>query len=169
MALQGGHRFQVSMAEVFPAGLFAMGVDQAQDYDEKTKNRTPSKDKQTGSLVWTVTCIDRDPEARTKEVKVKVLAPYMPELPPEILAGSGLRPVAFTGMTITPYIDEGRGRARIVYSYRANGVAQPVEQGAPGANGAHQGQDAGKAPSGSATATGRSVGQAPAAGSSRAA
>ena len=163
MALQGGHRFQVSMAEVFPAGLFAMGVDQAQDYDEKTKNRTPSKDKQTGSLVWTVTCIDRDPEARIKEVKVKVLAPYMPELPPEILPGSGLRPIAFTGMTITPYIDEGRGRARIVYSYRASGLAQPVESIQPGQHAGQSAQGPGKAPSGSATQTGRSVGQAPAA------
>ena len=72
MALQGGHRFAVSMADVFPYGVYAMSVEQAQDYDEKSGRRTPSKDKQTGELVWTVTVIDRDPEAREKQVKVKV-------------------------------------------------------------------------------------------------
>ena len=124
MALQGGHRFKVSMADVFPCGLYAMGVEQAEDYDATTRARTPSRDKQTGELVWTVTCIDRDPEARKKEVKVKVTAPVMPVLPEEVLPGSGLRAVDFSGLTITPYIEEGRGggRARMAYSIRAGGV-----------------------------------------------
>ncbi|MFI7585924.1 hypothetical protein ACIB24_02475 [Spongisporangium articulatum] len=152
MALQGGHRFAVSMDEVFPHGLYAMSVDQAQDFDEKTRARTPSKDKQTGSLVWSVTCIDRDPEARVKEVKVKLLAPYMPELPPEIVPGSGLRPIAFSGMTITPYIDEGRGRARLAYSMRATGLSA-ASIGASGQDGA------GRAPAGSATSAPRGPGQ----------
>ncbi|MFI7586978.1 plasmid replication, integration and excision activator [Spongisporangium articulatum] len=158
MALQGGHRFAVSMDEVFPHGLYAMSVDQAQDFDEKTRARTPSKDKQTGSLVWSVTCIDRDPEARVKEVKVKLLAPYMPELPPEIVPGSGLRPIAFSGMTITPYIDEGRGRARLAYSMRATGLAaaQLAQPGVPGGPGQ---EGAGRAPAGSATSAPRGPGQ----------
>ena len=75
MALQGGHRFAVSMGDVFPDGVYAMSVEQAQDYDEKSGRRTPSKDKQTGEWVWTVTVIDRDPEAREKQVKVKVTGP----------------------------------------------------------------------------------------------
>jgi hypothetical protein len=146
MALQGGHRFAVSMAEAFPYGLYAMGVEQAQDYNEKTGKRTPARDKHNGDqFVWTVTCIDRDPEARTKEVRVKVTGPHMPVLPDEVLPGSGLRAVEFTGMTATPYVEEGRGngRARLALSFRASGVHAQ-----------------GKAPAGSTTQTGRSGGQA---------
>jgi hypothetical protein len=144
MALMGGHRFAVSMADAFPHGLYAMGVEQAQDYNESNKSRTPSRDKQTNDLVWTVTCIDRDPDARVKEVKIKVLAPHSPELPEEIVPGSGLRLVEFSGMTVTPYVDEGRGRARLTFSFRATGVHAQ-----------------GKAPASSATQAGRPGGQAP--------
>lgn len=145
MALQGGHRFAVSMLDVFPHGLFALGVEQAQDFNEKTRARVPAKDKQTGELVWTVSCIDRDPEARQKEVRVKVTAPYCPTLPEELVAGSGIRPVEFSGLTVTPYVEDGRGggRARLAFSFRATGVHAQ-----------------GKAPAGSATQTGRSGGQA---------
>ena len=123
MALQGGHRFTVSMAEAFRYGLYAMGVEQAMDYDEKTGRQSPTKDKQTGDLVWTVTCIDRDPEIRgTREVKIKVLGPHMPALPPEIAPNSGIRPVEFTGLTVTPYVSENGRRARLALSYRATGV-----------------------------------------------
>ena len=124
MALIGGHRFAVSMADVFPHGVYAMSVEQAMDYDEKSGRRTPSKDKQSGELVWTVTVIDRDPEAREKQVKVKVTGPVQPVLPGEIMPGSGLHPVDFTDVTITPYVSEGRGggRARLAYSMRASGV-----------------------------------------------
>src|SRR3954464_13647604 len=145
MALQGGHRFAVSMADVFPYGVYAMGVEQAQDYDEKSGRRTPAKDKRTGEWVWTVTVIDRDPEAREKQVKVKVLAPVQPVLPGEIAPGTGLHAVDFGGLTITPYVNEGRagGRPRMAYSLRATEVYAQ-----------------GKAPAGSATPTGRSGGQA---------
>ena len=144
MALQGGHRFAVSMADVFAHGVYAMSVEQAMDYDEKSGRRTPSKDKQTGELVWTVTVIDRDPEAREKQVKVKVTGPVQPVLPGEIMPGSGLHAVDFTDVTITPYVSEGRGggRARLAYSLRASGVYVQ-----------------GKAPAG--TASGRVGGQAP--------
>src|SRR3954453_3430646 len=147
MALQGGYRFPVAMGDVFPDGCYAMSVEQAQDYDEKSGRRTPSKDKQTGELVWTVTVIDRDREAREKQVKVKVTSPVQPVLPGEIMPGSGLHAVEFTGLTITPYVNEGRagGRARMAYSLRATGVYPQ-----------------GKAPAGSAP--GRSRGLAPAGG-----
>ena len=152
MALQGGHRFAVAMDEVFPYGVYAMGVEQAQDYDEKTGRRSPSKDKQTGELVWTVTVMDRDPEARTKEVKVKVLAPVQPVLPEEIAPGTGLHACRFEGLTITPYIVDGPvgRRAKLGYSLRATAVL-PM----------------GKAPAGSAPqqGSGRSGGQAPGGGS----
>jgi hypothetical protein len=148
MALQGGHRFPVSMADVFPYGVYAMGVEQAQDYDEKSGRRSPAKDKVTGELVWTVTVIDRDPEAREKQVKVKVSAPVQPVLPGEIAPGTGLHAVDFEALTVTAYVSEGRGggRARLAYSFRAAGVHAQ-----------------GKAPAGSAS--GRSGGQAPSGGS----
>jgi hypothetical protein len=154
MALQGGHRFAVSMADLFPHGVYAMGVEQAEDYDAATKRRTPSKDKQSGELVWTVTCIDRDPDARKKEIKVKVTGPYMPVLPEEILPGSGLRLVDFSGLTATPYVEEGKGggRARLALSFRATGV-----------------HEQGKAPVDSATVTGRSGRQASGSGENKAA
>jgi hypothetical protein len=119
MALLSGHRFPVSMADAFPHGLYALGVEQAMDYDAATKRRTPSKDKQTGELVWSVSCIDRDPEARVKQFQVKVTAPYCPEMPPEIAPDSGIRPIEFSGMTVTPYVDQ---RGRLALSYRATGV-----------------------------------------------
>src|SRR3954447_5548653 len=135
MALQGGHRFAVSMGDVFPDGVYAMSVEQAQDYDEKSGRRTPSKDKQSGEWVWTVTVIDRDPEAREKQVKVKVSAPVQPVLPGEIMPGSGLHAVDFTGLTITPYVNEGRagGGARMGSSLRATGL---YAQGTPPAGSA---------------------------------
>jgi hypothetical protein len=127
MALVGGHRFGVSMGEVFPHGVFALTVEEAMDFDEKSGRRSPSKDKVTGLRVYAVTCIDRDPEARRKEVKVKVLADVQPVLPVEVLPGSGLCSVVFSGMTVTPYVEDGRGggRSRLAVSLRATGVHEP--------------------------------------------
>jgi hypothetical protein len=151
----GGHRFPVSMADLFPHGVYAMGVEQAMDWDSRTGKRTPTKDNHAGDqLVWTVTCIDRDPEARKKEVKVKVTAPYMPVLPEEILPGSGLRLVEFTGLTATPYQEEvpPPRKSKLLMSFRATGV-----------------HEQGKAPTGSATVTGRSGGPASSSGDHKAA
>ncbi len=152
MALQGGHRFAVDMDDVFLHGVYAMGVEQAMDYDEKTGRRSPAKDKVTGELVWTVTVMDRDPEARVKEVKVKVTGPYCPVLPGEIAPGTGLHACAFEGLTVTPYIVDGPvgRRSKLGYSFRATKV---IAQG--------------KAPAATATQTGnsRGGGQAPAGGS----
>src|SRR4051795_3437582 len=136
MALQGGHRFAVSMGDVFPDGVYAMSVEQAQDYDEKSGRRTPSKDKQTGEWVWTVTVIDRDrgEQVREKQVKVKVSAPVMPMLPGEVAPESGLHPVDFTGLTVTPYVVEARGpmgRGRLGGSLRAAGGDAPGKAPAP--------------------------------------
>jgi hypothetical protein len=150
MALQGGHRFAVSMLEAFPHGLYAMGVEQAMDYDEHTGRQTPSKDKVTGELVWTVTCIDRDPMIRgPREVKVKVLSTYCPTLPNEILPNSGIRPVEFTGLVVTAYVSEQGRRARLAFSYRATQVWQqgkvPAElQPQRSAHGAAQGPPPGE-------------------------
>jgi hypothetical protein len=132
MALIGGHRFAVSMGDVFPAGVYALKVEAAEDYDEKTGRRTPTTDKLTGERVWTVTCMDRDPVARKAEVKVKVTAPVQPVLPDELLPDSGLSAVEFSGLTVTPYVDESGRRARLAFSFRATGVhAQGKAPAAP--------------------------------------
>jgi hypothetical protein len=51
MALRNGSRFAVSMADVFPDGCYLVpdSFSEVQDYDEKTKVRTPSTDKVTAS------------------------------------------------------------------------------------------------------------------------
>jgi hypothetical protein len=155
MALMGGHRFAVSMAEAYEHGLYALKVEQAEDYDEKTGRRTPAKDKVTGELVWTVTCMDRDPATRKAEVKIKVTAPYMPVLPPEILPGAGIAAVEFSGLTVTPYVEETGRRARLAFSIRATGIhAQgkaPAAPAGPGSGPAAGGRPAGQsAPDGKA-------------------
>ena len=144
MALIGGHRFAVSMGDVFPAGVYALKVEQAEDYDEKTNRRTPSKDKVTGEYVWTVTCMDRDPATRKVEVKVKVTAPVMPVLPEEIAPGAGIRSVEFSGLTVTPYVDESGRRARLAFSFRATGVHPQgkAPAGPTGPSGPHAGPGA---------------------------
>jgi hypothetical protein len=160
MALQGGHRFAVSMADAFVDGVYAMSVVQATDYDEKTGRRPASKDKQTGEWVWTVTCMDREVNPNvpgSREVKVKVTGPVCPSLGEEIAPGTGLHAVVFEGLTVTPYLVEGAPgrRARLAYSFRATGLHAQ-----------------GKAPTGSTTqtagpsGTGRSGGPAPAGGQS---
>jgi hypothetical protein len=76
-----------------------------------------------------LTGIDRDPDAREKQVKVKVTAAVQPVLPGEIMPGTGLHAVEFTGLTITPYVNEGRGRARLAFSVRAAGVVAHGQAG----------------------------------------
>jgi hypothetical protein len=140
-----GHRFPVSMADLYPHGLYAMSVEEAQDYDEKTGRRTPARDKLTGERVYNVTGYDRGPDVRPRDrqVTVKVSAPVQPVLPGEIAPGTGLHAVEFTGLTVTPYISENGARARLAYSIRATGMYAQ-----------------GKAPADSTTPTGRSGGPA---------
>ena len=147
MALLSGHRFQIEFDTAFPHGVFACKVQQAEDYNERTRRRTPAKDERTGLLIWTVSCIDRDPEARSNEVKIKVLAEHQPVLPGEIAPGTNLHPVVFSDLTVTPYVAEGAPgrRPQLAYSYRSTGM-----------------RALGKAPA--APAPGRGSGQAPSGG-----
>ena len=50
MALRNGSRFPVSMHDVFGTAVTWCpdSIAEAQDYDEKTKRRTPAVDKLTG-------------------------------------------------------------------------------------------------------------------------
>ena len=105
MALRNGSRFAVSMHEVFPHGchLVPDSITEAQDYDEKTKRRTPSVDKVTGKRVFQCRVVDMDPdlEGRSREVVVKILADRMPAPPTR----QPFELVDFDGLQVTPYVD----------------------------------------------------------------
>jgi len=76
--IKGGTRFAVTNQQVFPQGCHLMpeSITEAQDYDEKTRTRTPSVDKLTGKRVWQCRVADMDPEleGRSRETVVKILA-----------------------------------------------------------------------------------------------
>lgn len=121
MALKGGTRFAVPFEAVFPHGcvLVPGSVAEVQDYDERTKTRTPSTDKVTGQRVYQVRVMDMDPElgARSREVAVKILADVQP-VPPV----GPFQPVEFEELTVTPYVNNA---GRLAYSYRATGLSAP--------------------------------------------
>src|SRR5579859_1943550 len=121
MALQGP--IQVEFGHVFPHGAFAAGGFEAvRDFDASSGDRfVQSKDKTTSLPLWVVEVIDADPEARTKTVKIKVAAQSEPVLPPAP-AGLPFVPVEFTGLTVTPYVNQA---GRLAYSLKAAGVRAP--------------------------------------------
>ena len=89
------------MTEVFPHGccLVPDSITEAQDYDEKTKRRTPSVDKVTGTKVWQCRVSDLDPDlaGRSRETMVKILADRMP-VPP---TRQPFELVEFDGLVVT--------------------------------------------------------------------
>jgi hypothetical protein len=121
MALQGP--IPVEFGHVFAHGVFAAGSFEAvRDFDASSGDRfVQSKDKATGLPLWAVEVIDADPEARTKTVKVKVAAQAEPVLPPSP-QGLPFTPVEFTGLTVTPYVNQA---GRLAYSLKATGVRAP--------------------------------------------
>ena len=130
MALQGP--IPVEFGNVFTHGAFAAGgFEPMRDFDASSGDRfVQAKDKQTGQPVWVVEVIDGDPAARDKTVKVKVAAPDQPVLPP---AHPGMRfvPVEFTGLTVTPYVNQA---GRLAYSLKAAGVRASGRPGRAGAD-----------------------------------
>jgi hypothetical protein len=138
MALRNGSRFPVSMQQVFPHGCHLMpdSITEAQDYDEKTKARSPAVDKLTGKRVWQCRVADMDPEleGRSRETVVKILADRQPSGP----TGTPFELVEFENLQVTPYVDSGRcqgqGRcaARMAFSLRATAIksARPVAKDA---------------------------------------
>jgi hypothetical protein len=119
MALRTGSRFPVSMHDVFPHGccLVPDSIAEAQDYDEKTKRRTPSIDKVTGTKVWQCRVSDLDPElaGRSRETVVKILADRMPAPPTR----QPFELVEFDGLVVTPYVTD---RGKLAFSLRATGI-----------------------------------------------
>ena len=69
--------------------------------------------------------IDPDPQARTRAVKVKVASDTEPVLPPSA-PGAPFVPVEFTGMTVTPYVNQ---TGRLAWSVKAEGVRAPGRGG----------------------------------------
>jgi hypothetical protein len=121
MALQGP--IPVAFGMAFPEGAYAAGgFEPVRDFDASTNGRfVQSKDKTTGLPLWSVEVIDADREARNRTVKVKVAAQVQPELP-NSAAGVPFVPVEFTGMTVTPYVNQS---GRLGLSLKASGVTAP--------------------------------------------
>jgi hypothetical protein len=121
MALQGA--IPVEFGVVFPDGAYAAGVFEAvRDFDRSQGDRFVQQiDKATGLPLWAADVIDADPAARQRTVKVKVAAEHQPVLPSSS-AGSPFAAVEFTGLTVTPYVNQA---GRLAYSFKATGVRAP--------------------------------------------
>jgi hypothetical protein len=127
--IKGGTRFAVTNQQVFPQGCHLMpdSITEAQDYDEKTRIRTPSVDKLTGKRVWQCRVADMDPEleGRSRETVVKILADRQP-VPP---TGQPFELVEFDNLQVTPYVTD---KGRMAYSLKATGIkpARPATKDA---------------------------------------
>lgn len=122
MALQGP--IPVEFGRAFPEGAYAAGGFEAvRDFDASTNGRfVQSKDKASGLPLWSVEVIDADQQARNRTVKVKVAAQVQPVLPSSS-AAVPFTPVEFTGMTVTPYVNQN---GKLGLSLRASGVTAPA-------------------------------------------
>jgi hypothetical protein len=121
MAIQGP--IPVEFGQVFPRGVFAAGIfEPVRDFEASKGGRfVQSKDKQSGLPLWVVDVIDADTTARDKTARVKVAAPDQPGLP-AAQPGMPFVPVEFTGLTVTPYVNQA---GRLAYSLKATGVRVP--------------------------------------------
>jgi len=118
MAVQGP--IPVEFGAVFPRGAFAAGgFEPVRDFEASKSGRfVQSKDKVSGLPLWVVDVIDPDPGARQKTARVKVASADQPVLPPAS-AVMAFVPVEFTGLTVTPYVNQA---GRLAYSLKASGV-----------------------------------------------
>lgn len=131
MALQGP--IPVDFAQVFPRGVFAAGpFEPVRDFEASKGDRfVQSKDKHSGLPLWVAEVIDGDPAARQKSLRVKVASADQPVLPAPH-AGMPFVPVEFTGLTVTPYVNQA---GRLAYSLKAAGVRPAGRPGRPAADG----------------------------------
>ena len=134
MALQ--RRIKVEFGDVFPSGSYLVGeVEPVADFDAPRTGeggRPQAVDKDTGLRVWSVPVLDADPLAgkKDKTITVKVLAPQQP-VPPHNDTPFPFTPVAFEGLTVTPYVDDNGPRPRLAWSFRATGLL-PAGSGSSG-------------------------------------
>jgi len=133
-------RFPVEFGAVFPDGVFILGVEPSQEFQEdRNAPKRQERDRETNQLVWVVRALDANEEADRfgAEFKVTISAPQQP-VPPAKAQGFPYAPAEFEGLTITPYANN---RGRVAYSFRATGMRAPA-----GAKSARQASaDAGKA------------------------
>jgi len=109
------------------------GVEQVIDFEASTREqKVQAHDRDSGLPLWAISVFDPDPEARTKVVRVKIAARTPPVLP-QAPAGAPFPPVAFEGLTATPYVDTSGSRPRLAWSFRATAVrsASPKTTQAP--------------------------------------
>jgi len=127
MAIQGP--IPMDFGTAFPHGVFAAGAfEPVRDFDRSQGDRfVQQADKTTGAPLWAVEVIDADPQARARTVKIKVISPHQPVLPPAT-GGAPFVPVEFTGLTVTPYVNQA---GRLAYSLKATGVRAPGAPGGP--------------------------------------
>jgi hypothetical protein len=123
---------------VFPHGALCLGVEPVRDFDAKGEDKQ-ARDRDSGERLWQVRVLDLDPEAgrfgSSREVKVKLAAPHQP-VPPESTVPGYPPAVEFTGVTLTPYVDQQRKctdrcRARLAWSVRVESMTAPVPAGHP--------------------------------------
>ncbi len=131
MALQGP--IPVEFGAVFPAGAFAAGsFEPVRNFEASSRDRfVQSADKASGVPLWVIEVIDPDPQARTRAVKVKVASQAQPMVP-AAAPGQPFVPVEFTGLTVTPYVNQA---GRLAYSLKAAGVRMPGRSGRGSAGG----------------------------------
>jgi hypothetical protein len=114
-------RFSVDFGDVFPAGVFILGVEATLEFsDDRNAPKRQERDKETNQLVWTVRALDANEEAARfgAEVKVKIASPQQP-VPPPKMPGFPYAPAEFEGLTITPYAN---AKGRVAFSFRATGM-----------------------------------------------
>ena len=120
---------------VFPFQPYLVGqVEPVWNFDPEVRrpdgSRPQQLDKETGLPLWQCVVIDADDDAGKKDigVTVKFASPHQP-VPPENKSGLPFTPVRFTGLTLTPWIDENGPRPKLAWSIRATGFEEPSAQG----------------------------------------
>ena len=142
MAMQ--KRFKVEHGDVFPAGAFLKGaVEPVFDFnaDKRADGSRPQQvDKDTGLLMWQAVVLDADEEAGKRETALSVkFASKAQPVAPENKTPFPWTPVEFVGLTALAYVDDGGGRPRIAWSFRAEGMVEPGTTGKPGSGAAKAG------------------------------
>lgn len=130
-------RIPVPFDYVFPQGALFLGVDKLVDFDRLREEDNQARDE-SGVRLWVVKVMDLDPEAgkfgRSTEVKVRIAAPVQPVPPASPMPGYPPA-VAFTDVTVTPYVDGNsckgtnrphKCRARQAWSIRASQMVEPA-------------------------------------------
>src|ERR1700761_1938479 len=135
MAIQGPIPLEFGVA--FPGGVFAAGAfEPVRNFEKSQGDRFVQQlDRNTGLPMWAVEVIDADPAARARTVKIKVLSHEQPVLP-AATGGVPFVAVEFTGLTVTPYVNQSTNR--LAFSVKATGVRPvggPAGPGMPGAQG----------------------------------